>query len=174
MHADTFHPCVKAWLYIDDVTEANGPFVYVPGSQRLTLKRLKWEYRESLKASTKRESGREVARYWDGSFRVTEADLREMGCAAPVSMKVPANTLLIGNVYGFHRRGEAEEGAKRMTLWMQARDNPFNPLFSPFPRLTARVFEYVWSRHMKAELAKHVRSGKWRASEGRFDRRGAH
>jgi hypothetical protein len=28
-HTDTFHPCVKAWLFIDDVTLENGPFTYI-------------------------------------------------------------------------------------------------------------------------------------------------
>jgi hypothetical protein len=36
LHADTFHPTVKAWLFLTDVAEDAGPFAYVPGSRRLT------------------------------------------------------------------------------------------------------------------------------------------
>ena len=36
LHADTFHPTVKAWLFLTDVAADAGPFTYVPGSHRLT------------------------------------------------------------------------------------------------------------------------------------------
>jgi hypothetical protein len=40
LHADTFHPTVKAWFFLNDVGEDEGPFTYVPGSHRLTARRL--------------------------------------------------------------------------------------------------------------------------------------
>ena len=40
LHADTFHPTVKAWFFLNDVGEDEGPFTYVPGSHRLTSRRL--------------------------------------------------------------------------------------------------------------------------------------
>ena len=43
LHADTFHPTVKAWLYLTDVAADGGPFTYVVGSHRLTASRLAWE-----------------------------------------------------------------------------------------------------------------------------------
>jgi hypothetical protein len=43
LHADTFHATVKAWLFLTDVAEDEGPFVYVPGSHRMTPERLAWE-----------------------------------------------------------------------------------------------------------------------------------
>ncbi|QFT53821.1 phytanoyl-CoA dioxygenase family protein [Microbulbifer sp. THAF38] len=144
LHADTFHPCVKAWLYMDESSDDNGSFVYAPGSHRLTWKRLKWEYRQSLEAC-KRGSDRAPGRYWDGSFRVSKEDLAKMGYKVK-KLSVPKNTLLIGNVYGFHCRGRALRKSHRMTVWMQARDNPFNPLFTPFPKSTAWLFERVWKK----------------------------
>jgi len=51
LHADTFHPTVKAWLFLTDVTPDAMPFVYVPGSHRLTPQRLLWERRMSIRAS---------------------------------------------------------------------------------------------------------------------------
>ncbi len=50
LHADTFHPTVKAWFFLTDTGEDEGPFVYVPGSHRPTRRRLAWERRASLTA----------------------------------------------------------------------------------------------------------------------------
>ena len=168
MHADTFHPCVKGWLYIDPVDDNNGPYIYVPGSQRLSWRRLKWEYRQSLEAC-KKGAQRAPGRYWDGSFRVTDAELEEMGFA-PRKFCVPANTLVIGNVYGFHRRGEALAASHRMTVWMQARDNPFNPLFTLWPRRTARAFEWVWERVLSRMDKPKIAAGEQRSFKGQFSR----
>lgn len=165
-HTDTFHPCVKAWLFMDAVGADNGPHVYVPGSHRLTWKRLCWEYRESLAAS--RPAARSGGRYWDGSFRVSAEDLRFLAYGEPQALRVPANTLLIGNVHGIHRRGDAAGQTSRMTIWMQARDNPFNPLFTPFPQLAARWFEAVWARRMDARDRKLAEAGRIRFREGGF------
>ncbi|HXP13634.1 MAG TPA: phytanoyl-CoA dioxygenase family protein, partial [Stellaceae bacterium] len=43
LHSDTFHSSVKAWLFLTDVGEDEGPFVYVLGSHLLTPRRLAWE-----------------------------------------------------------------------------------------------------------------------------------
>src|ERR1700686_2685025 len=51
LHADTFHPTVKAWLFLTDVMADQGPFTYVHGSHRLTAERLAWERRMSLAAA---------------------------------------------------------------------------------------------------------------------------
>ncbi len=168
MHADTFHPCVKGWLYIDPVDDNNGPYIYVPGSHRLSWRRLKWEYRQSLEAC-KKGGARAPGRYWDGSFRVSEEALEEMGFA-PHKFCVPANTLLIGNVHGFHRRGEALAKSHRMTVWMQARDNPFNPLFTLWPRSTARAFEWGWGKVLERLDRGKLASGEQRNFRGRFSR----
>ena len=48
LHSDTFFPMMKAWLYLDDVGEAEGPFQYVAGSHRATPARLAWEQARSL------------------------------------------------------------------------------------------------------------------------------
>ncbi|MFS1523007.1 phytanoyl-CoA dioxygenase family protein [Microbulbifer sp. 2304DJ12-6] len=168
MHADTFHPCVKAWLYIDGTDDQNGPYIYVPGSHRLSWRRLKWEYRQSLKACQKGPL-RDKGRYWDGSFRVNDTALAEMGLSAE-KLCVPANTLLIANVYGFHRRGEASAKSNRMTIWMQARDNPFNPLFTPCPKYTGRLFEWGWGKALQRLDKRKIASGEQNNYLGRFTR----
>lgn len=144
MHSDTFHPTMKAWLFIDPVTARNGPFTFVPGSQRLTWKRLKWEYRKSLTARSLDDGHSE-----DGSFRFTEADMAELGCAAPKPMTVAANTLVIANTFGLHHRGAALEPGNRLTVWFYSRDNPFNPLLTPFPKLGRRLLERVVAVYAK-------------------------
>jgi hypothetical protein len=169
LHSDTFHPCIKAWLYLDAADASNGPFEFVPGSQRLTWRRLRWEYQQSLEAS-RHGTERKSARYWDGSFRVKEAELVEMGLGSPVSLRVPPNTLLIANVRGFHRRGKALAAKPRLSLWMQSRDNPFNPLFTPLPRVTALLFEWVWSWHLGRVTRRKVAAGLWRERTGSFAR----
>ena len=93
-----------------------------------------------------------------------------MGCAAPRSFLVPANTLLIANVHGFHRRGDATEPSARMTIWMQARDNPFNPFVSLFPRLSARLVEDIWSHYAGIRDQRRAAAGQLRRVQGGFDR----
>jgi hypothetical protein len=167
LHIDTFHPCIKGWFFMDDVDDRNGPHVCIPGSYRLSWRRLRWEYRQSLLAS--RPVGQDAAaRYWDGSFRVGPADLDFMQCQPPKVFCVPANTLLISNVHGIHRRGDAQGQATRMVIWMQARDNPFNPFFTPCPRLTARAFEFFWRRMMAKREQRLAKNGLLRYTDTGF------
>ena len=90
-HADTFHPTVKAWLFLTDVAEDEGPFCYVPGSHRLTPERLAWEQSMSLKApdGVDRLSAR-------GSFRVTPEELPALGLPHPAAFAVPPGALYLG------------------------------------------------------------------------------
>ena len=168
MHTDTFHPCMKAWLFIDDVTLENGPFNYIARSQQLTWKRLKWEYKESINASKNRHN-RTESRYWDGAFRITVEDRALLKLATPSKLTVSANTLVIANTHGFHCRGLATKPSSRLAIWMQARDNPFNPFFSPFPRLTARLFEKIWLPQSLKLDQRLLKNGQLRHKQGGFD-----
>jgi len=122
LHTDTFHPTMKAWLFIDDVDADRGPFTYVPGSHRLSGARLRWEYRQSLAA---RDSGN--AHTANGSFRVSQADLSAMGLGEAQAITVRRNTLVLANTHGFHCRGQARERVTRLELWAYSRKNPFLP-----------------------------------------------
>jgi hypothetical protein len=119
LHMDTFHPTVKAWLWLDDVTEAMGPFAYVPGSHRLDPRRLAWHKRRSVIASTGGERG--------GSFRVSEAERAHLRLPEPRRFAVPAGTMVAGDTYGLHRRSRATEPSARVELWADSRPNPFMP-----------------------------------------------
>lgn len=143
LHSDTFHPTVKAWLFLDDVDDGNGPFTYVPGSHRLTWRRLKWEYRKSI-------SWRGLPDPYSrkGSLRLTEDERRGLGLREAVLYRVPRNTLVIANTHGFHRRGAAAETGTRLEIWAYSRSNPFNP----FPGLDSRLLDRLRHRLFKGYL----------------------
>ncbi|PCI62085.1 MAG: phytanoyl-CoA dioxygenase [Kordiimonadales bacterium] len=121
IHSDTFHPTMKAWLFLEDVPEAKGPFTYVPGSARLTWARLKWEYRRSVNAASLNDKYSEK-----GSMRAEPKDFAELNLEGPKGITVKAGTLVIANTHGFHGRGQAEPGASRIELWAYSRNNPFS------------------------------------------------
>ncbi len=121
-HADTFHPTVKAWLFLTDVAEDEGPFCYVPGSHRATPERLAWEQEMSMKApeGVDRLSAK-------GSFRITPEELPALGLPQPRVFAVPANTLVVGDTFGFHARGPSARPSTRVEIWAYGRRNPFLP-----------------------------------------------
>ena len=114
-HADSFHPTMKAWLFLEDVTEKCGPFIYYPKSQRLTLERLKWEYHRSINYDKYCDGYSEK-----GSFRASEEELKQFNLPQPISFNVHANTLVIANNFGFHCRDPAEANSSRRSLWLNA------------------------------------------------------
>ena len=134
LHADTFHPTVKAWLFLTDVAEDASPFTYVPGSHRLTTERLAWEQRMSLAA---RHSSNAEDR--QGSFRVDPAELGSLGLPQPRVFAVPANTLIVADTFGFHARGPSARPALRVEIWAYGRRSPFLPWAAMVPWTTAAL-----------------------------------
>ncbi len=169
LHADTFHPSVKAWLFIDEVSSENGAFTYVPTSNRLTLRRLIWEYHESNQAAHNKHAPN-VDRYWDGSFRIDAEKLAALGYEKPIAVEVPANSLVIANTFAFHCRGNAIGNKPRMAIWMQMRDNPFNPFPTPTPKYAFNLYEIVWGKLMKKRDAELTKSGELVEKFARFER----
>lgn len=121
-HSDTFHPTAKMWFFLADVGEDEGPFAYVPGSHRLTEKRLSWEREQSLCA---RHSGDQM--HGEGSFRADEAGLAALDLPLPVRMAVPANTLIIADTSGFHARTASPNPTCRVEIYATLRRTPFLP-----------------------------------------------
>ncbi|HXE67776.1 MAG TPA: phytanoyl-CoA dioxygenase family protein [Hyphomicrobiaceae bacterium] len=169
LHADTFHPTMKAWLFLSDADARNGPFTFVPGSQRPSAARLAWEREQSLCAGT---GNRYSAR---GSLRIAEAELAGMGLPPPIAINAKANTLVVANTHGFHRRGDAPAGSCRLEIYASSRSNPFLPLPMPGSRFLARVehgLVAAYYRHMdRRAAARGVRSSwhvvpgeQWRAA----------
>ncbi len=132
LHADTFHPTVKAWLFLTDVAEDAGPFTYVPGSHRLSARRLAWERQMSLDA---RHSPNADTR--QGSFRIDEAALAGLGLPQPRAFAVPANTLIVADTFGFHARGPSAGASLRVEIWAYGRRSPFLPWSALLPWTTA-------------------------------------
>ncbi|QHD69436.1 phytanoyl-CoA dioxygenase [Sphingobium yanoikuyae] len=143
LHADTFHPAMKAWLFLEDVPAEGGPFTYVPGSHRLTPARAAWEKQRSL---TARDGDCRLSAR--GSLRIDEAELAGLGLPPPRQFPVPANTLVIADTFGFHARGEAAQRSTRVELWAYGRRNPFRPLVGldlwSLPGITERRINLRW------------------------------
>jgi hypothetical protein len=121
LHMDTFHPTMKAWLYLQDVPEEAGPFLYVPGSHRRTPRRDAWERRRSIEAADPANPSA------GGSYRIPRADLPRLHLPEPRPMSAPANTLIVADTCGFHARGVSAAPGRRIALYASCRRNPFRP-----------------------------------------------
>ena len=163
LHADTFHPTVKAWLFLTDVAEDAGPFTYVPGSHRLTAERLEWERRMSLSA---RHSANAEDR--QGSFRIDAAELVSLGLPQPRSFAVPANTLIVADTFGFHSRGPSERPSLRVEIWAYGRRSPFMPWAALVPWTTSALGRRsIWSWRFDDVLERAgLKKNRWRARTG--------
>jgi hypothetical protein len=143
LHLDTFHPTVKSFFFLTDVQEDEGPFVYVPGSHRLTRARLAWEREVSVGAAS--SPNRLVSR---GSFRASPEEVRDMGFAPPRSFAVPANTLVVADTGGFHARGLSLRPSVRVEIWTYGRRNPFLPWpgldIGSIPGIAERRIPWMW------------------------------
>jgi hypothetical protein len=122
LHTDTFHPTAKAWLFLTDVAADSMPFVYVPGSHRLTPQRLDWERRMAIAASGGRpQNPHRLVR------AIAPETLAALGLPPPLAIAVPANTLVVADTFGFHARGPSARPTTRVEIWAMARRNPFLP-----------------------------------------------
>ena len=121
LHADTFHPSLKAWLFLTDVSDDEGPLTYVPGSHLLTPQRLTWEQQRSVAIH---DSDRLSQR---GSLRIAPEELPALGLPSPHRFAVPANTLVAIDTSGFHARGSASRPVVRVEIWAYSRRTPFVP-----------------------------------------------
>lgn len=111
VHSDSFFSITKAFYYLRDSDEHSGAFRFAPGSHRLTLARLAFEYANS--------NGR-----FERSPRPTDDELAQMGCRME-SLDCRANSLMIANPFGFHARGEFDQGTQRNTVYWEFRSLPF-------------------------------------------------
>ena len=126
LHADTFHPIAKAWLFLRDVNLGDGPFQYVPGSHRMTPERYAWE--RELSENPKAIPDVYARR---GSLRVAEGDLAALGYPPPTPMVVRANTLVVADTHGFHSRVHSPNATVRVEIYASLRRNPYLPAWWP-------------------------------------------
>ena len=104
-----------------------------------------WEYRQSLGV---KEEGATYARR--GSLRVDESELEALGYGPIRSLKVKANTLVVADTFGFHRRGEASVNSTRLSMAFSNRINPFLLLPIPGWRWLDRLAEKQVNKHYQA------------------------
>jgi hypothetical protein len=123
LHADKAFPCVKAIYTLDDITEDSSPFIYAKGTHQISAERLHYErvmgvreayLRRGRMADAARDDGIQVER---GRHVMTEETRSRLG-VVETAMTCPANSLIITNNAGFHRRGQLSAGATRRTLWV--------------------------------------------------------
>ena len=116
LHMDTFFPALKFWYFPEDVGVDQGPLKYAKRSTNMSFELLDWLYRQTNDVvkgiwDTARRRG-----HPEGSFRVTNEELDTMGLKAK-SVSVRGNTLVIGNVNGFHGRSDvASRGYVRRSV----------------------------------------------------------
>lgn len=122
LHSDTFHPSLKAWLFLTDVPEDGRPLTYVAGSHRLSPERADWERRRS--SAVVAEGDRLSQR---GSLRIAPGELADLGLPPPTRFCVPGNTLVAIDTCGFHARADSDRPTVRVELWAYNRRSPFLP-----------------------------------------------
>ena len=105
-HSDTFFSAIKFWYFPEEVTLSAGPLWYVPNSFLPGANRLSWEYAEANKVALNSFEAWRDRDHAEGSFRINERELEDLDCQAK-PMVVPADTLVVTNVRGFHKRGDA-------------------------------------------------------------------
>jgi hypothetical protein len=140
LHSDCFFNTHKVWFYLRDVGPDDGPLGFVRGSNVLTLRRLRHIYRESWDHEPDA----------DASRRVTEEEEREL--PEESILTTPANTLVIVNTCGYHRRHRGVAGHQRSAICFFLRANPFAPhalhwAVSRHPRL------YAWLKSARRPQA---------------------
>jgi len=155
-HMDTFHCVGKAWLYLHAVGPQDGPLAYVAGSHRPTPASLAWEKRQSISAAVHPNP-----MHARGSLRVTEAELDTLGFGAPQVLAVEANTLVIADTGGIHRRMPSALPTVRIEIYLSLRRNPF--LAWAYPSLlglpVVRTHWAGWAYAMYQWLVKIGRPG---------------
>ncbi|MGR8934883.1 MAG: phytanoyl-CoA dioxygenase family protein [Gammaproteobacteria bacterium] len=164
-HADTFHPTAKAWLFLHDVHDDEGPFAYVPGSHILTPERLAWEKQKSITASQSTEQ-----MHREGSFRISAEEMQSLGLAPPIRFTVPANTLVVADTSGFHARCPSLKHSHRVEIYAMLRRNPFTPWCGGH----ILALPFIAGRHLTLDIQikklTQFAKGSWKA----FDKIGAY
>jgi hypothetical protein len=120
-HRDTFFSSMKFWYFLKPVTAEDGPFTYVPGSHLLNEQRLAWEQEIANQVVDQRAADENHG----GSFRIDEQQLSGLGLGQATAVTCPENTLVIANTLGFHRRGDAKPGSRRLAIYGWHRPYPF-------------------------------------------------
>jgi hypothetical protein len=99
-HVDSFKKEAKAFLYLDDVDEGNGPFTYLRGTHRSHFTRLK----------------KQVVGNEDGAATSFHPDDVKSHLDSEVQICGPAGTLIISDVRGLHRGSPQRDGDRSVLV----------------------------------------------------------
>lgn len=114
-HFDTYHPSVKVWVYMTDITPDHAPFCIKRATHYPNEKRLRFMYDLSNRLTS-----------WNEYKAFVDHNL-EFGDPEPVLGS--RLTTIIANVAAFHKRGNGKLGFKRVVARGNLdRKNPYRPI----------------------------------------------
>lgn len=136
-HSDKHFPCCKIFLYINESKKENGAFTYVPGSHRLNMQKIKFEYFYSIFSSTKLfDKYLNFFGFVRKNKRLTLNDdiLKKYYDKLKVC-SAKENSLVIFNNMGLHKRGKIlVKNKERQIFAFSFYDNQVNNLMQKFKR----------------------------------------
>ena len=118
LHADRFYKTIKIFYTVSDHSKENGAFWYSPGSQVMTPERINFEQEYSVRCSLERtgKSSQVPENFFKYGRSVIHPNLEAK--FPPVQYEAPANSLMIVDVSGFHKRGLIGQDKSRETIRM--------------------------------------------------------
>ena len=119
-HADVHFHSHKVFYYMNDITEDHGPFTYLKGTHQNNLNRLLYEFKRARLDNATEFAWRLENNLQNKFFKRYLNNLLKNKYKAIGR----ANTLIIGNVHGFHKVGDALEGNERELIRITFRHNP--------------------------------------------------
>lgn len=132
LHADLHTSTVKAFFYLNDIDESNGAFIYAKGSHRLSFNRIRHEYDMSVRTAKLRRGDSDIpesllATRGPNKRNLISGEYMRKLKVVETQFAGKANTLLIANNMGFHRRGEFYGERSRETILLNFRhlEHPF-------------------------------------------------
>jgi hypothetical protein len=152
LHADRHFPTIKAYYSLNGSTEDNGAYVWVPGSHRLSLARLRHEYEYSIRQAIYTDYGADALPpdlVQAGMVKISPKHLTAMGVKERSILTEP-NTMVISNNFGFHRRGYFRSGAVREQIRLV-----FHYLEEPF--YATWIWETLTALNSRSMLPEYVR-----------------
>ena len=125
MHLDTFFPAIKWWWFPEEVQ--TGGFVYYTRNCNPYVDMCNYQYQSSIEASTNNYPDWKLKDHREGSFRINKDEMMNFGLFSYATRQtIPANTLIVANVSGFHARGEPRLNVTRRAIHGSIRvRNPF-------------------------------------------------
>ena len=119
-HADIHFHSHKVLYYMNDVTEEHGPFTYLKKTHQNNFDRLLYEFKRGRLANAASTTWR-LEENLENKFLKNYFSKKLKHEYKAVGL---ANTLIVGNVHGFHKVGDALEGKERELIRMTFRHNP--------------------------------------------------